>query len=191
MSLFKTGSSVSENASLGGRARDAAAQAIPQARRAGNQAVHGVMHGVEGARGWAAPRIHSAADAFNDTVAPRVSSALHSAASSVDTAPQGKSGLRRLLDWRLLLGIGAAVAAAGAAAAVTLRRYQNATADAKDGADSLGDEAADGARTGAHRASETASGAASNAASGAADKLKAAADKMSAAADKVREAAHR
>jgi hypothetical protein len=187
VSLFKTGNPVSGNGSLGDRARGAAAQAIPQARRAGNQAVHGVMHGVEGARGWAAPRIHGAADAFNDTLAPKVSSALHHAASSVDTAPPARSGMRRLLDWRLLLGLGAAVAAAGAAAVVTMRRYQSATADAKDSADSLAEETAEGARSGAHRASEAGSAAADKAA----DTLKGAAGKLSAAADKVREAAHR
>jgi hypothetical protein len=44
--------------------------------------------------------------------------------------------MRRLLDWRLLLGIGAAVAAASAAAAITMRkRYESATAAAKDAAD--------------------------------------------------------
>jgi hypothetical protein len=172
VSLMKTGSSVSEKSSLGGRARGLAAQAIPQAKRAGTTAVQGVMQGVEGARGWAAPRMHSAADAFTESLAPKVSSAMHSAASTVDTAPPPKSGIRRLLDWRLLLGIGAAIAAAGAAA-VTMRRYQSATADAKDGADSLSDENGEAER------------------SAGSDKLKAAADKISAAADKVRDAAHR
>lgn len=178
MSLFKTGPSASENGSLGDRARGLAVQAVPQARRAGTTAVQGVMQGVEGARGWAAPRMHSAADAFSESLAPRVSSAMHNAAKTVDTAPPQKSGIRRLLNWRVLLGIGTALAAAGAAAAVSMRRYQAATADAKDGADSLADES-----TAAHRNSE--------AAPAASDKLKAAADKISAAADKVREATHR
>jgi uncharacterized phage infection (PIP) family protein YhgE len=189
VSLFKTGQPVSEHHSLGDRARDVAAQAIPQARRAGTQAVQGVMHGVEGARGWAAPRMHNAADAFSETLAPKVSSAMHTAATSVDTTPQARSGIARLLNWRVLLGIGAAIAAAGAAA-VTLKRYQSATEDAKDGADSVADaadSAADAVRDGSHRAQDKAS----SAASGASDKLKAAADKVSAAADKVREAAHR
>jgi hypothetical protein len=183
VSLMKTGSSVSEKGSLGDRARGLAAQAIPQARRAGTTAAQGVMQGVDGARGWVAPRMHSAADAFTESLAPKVSSAMHSAAKTVDTAPPPKSGIRRLLDWRLLLGIGAAIAAAGAAA-VTMRRYQSATADAKDGADSLSDDDGEAQRsTGSHRGSETASAAS--------DKLKAAADKISAAADKVRDAAHR
>jgi hypothetical protein len=140
VSLIKTGRSKSEKASIGDRARDAAAQAIPQARRAGTTAVHGVMQGVEGARGWAAPRLEGAADALTATVAPKVSSALHSAAQTVKPAEPSKNGIRRLLSWRWLLGIGAAVAAAGAAAAVTMRRYQSATADAKDTADTLADE---------------------------------------------------
>lgn len=172
MSQTKTGLSVRGKNSLGDRARGLAAQAIPQARRAGTTAVQGVMQGVDDARGWAAPRMHSAADAFTESLAPKVTSAMHSAARTVDTAPPPKSGIRKLLDWRLLLGIGAAIAAAGAAA-VTVRRYQSATADAKDGADSLSDENGDAQR------------------STGSDKLKAAAGKISAAADKVRDAAHR
>jgi hypothetical protein len=98
------------------------------------------MQGVEGARGWAAPRLDHAAEAITATVAPKVSSALHSTASRVQPATPAKTGFRRLLDWRLLLGIGAAVAAAGAAAAFTMRqRYESATADAKDAANTASD----------------------------------------------------
>lgn len=180
----KTGLSVSGKSSLGDRARGLASQAVPQARRAGNTAVQGVMQGVDGARGWAAPRMHNAADALTESVAPRVSAAMHSAAQTMDTAPPPRTGFRRLLDWRWLLGMGTALAAAGAAAAVTLRRYQSATADAKDGAESLADESDDAQRSsGAHRNPDNAPAAS--------DKLKAAAEKISAAADKVREAAHR
>jgi hypothetical protein len=134
---------VSEKASIGDRARDVAAQAIPQARRAGNTAAHGVMQGVQGARGWAAPRLEDAADAITATVAPKVSSALRSTARQVQPEQAGKTGIRRLLSWRWLFGIGAAIAAAGAAAAITMRRYQSATADAKDSADTLADGTAD------------------------------------------------
>ena len=101
------------------------------------QGVEGVKHGVEGARGWAAPRIDSAADAISATVAPKVSSALHSAAKTMQPAEAAKPGIRRLLSWRWMLGIGAAIAAAGTAAAVTLRRYKNATANASDSADTM------------------------------------------------------
>jgi hypothetical protein len=134
-------------ASVSDRTRGIATQAIPQAKQAGTTAVHGVMQGVEGARGWAAPRVEgarvwaaphleNAADAITATVAPKVSSALRSTASAVQPSRPRRTGMRRLLDWRLLLGIGAAVAAASAAAAVTMRkRYESATAAAKDAAD--------------------------------------------------------
>ncbi len=147
MSPSKTGRSMSEKASIGDRARDVAAQAIPQARRAGTQArragttaVQGVKQGTLSARGWAAPRIHGAADTVTVT-APKVSSALHRAAEQVQPAPPAKAGIRRLSGWRWLVGLGAAVAAAGAAAVVTMRRYQSATADAKHAADETGQPA--------------------------------------------------
>jgi hypothetical protein len=101
------------------------------------------MQGVEGARGWAAPRLEDAADAFTANVAPRISSALRSTARQVRPAPAGKTGIRRLLSWRWLLGIGTALAATGAAAAFTMRkRYQNATEDARDAATASPDEPA-------------------------------------------------
>ena len=124
------------------RARALAQQAIPQARQAGTTAAHGVRHGVEGARGWAAPRMHDAAEAITASVAPKVSSALHNAARSVEPAAPAKTGIRRLFDWRLLLGVGAAVVAAGAAAAIAMRqRYESATIAAKDAAENVADKA--------------------------------------------------
>ena len=142
------------------RARDAAAQAIPVAQRAGTTAALGVRQGVQdavewatpriedavqGAREWAAPRIEDAADAVETTVAPKVaevvtvtvapkvSSALRSTARQVQPAGTGKAGVRRLLNWRWMLGMGAALAAAGAGAAVAMRRrYASATAEAKN-----------------------------------------------------------
>ena len=63
---------------------------------------------------------------------PKVSSALRSTASQVRPAP-AKTGVRRLLDWRWLLGLGAVVGVAGTTAAVAMRRrYARATAAAKD-----------------------------------------------------------
>jgi hypothetical protein len=124
------------------RARALAQQAIPQARQAGTTAVHGVRHGVEGARGWAAPRMHDAAEAITTSVAPKVSSALHSAAKTVEPVAPARTGMRRLLDWRVLLGVGAAVVAAGAAAAIAMRqRYETATMAAKDAAENVADKA--------------------------------------------------
>ncbi|HLK02125.1 MAG TPA: hypothetical protein VKU39_19760 [Streptosporangiaceae bacterium] len=145
MFLIRAGRPAEVTASLGARARDAAAAAIPQAKRAGSTAIQWSAQGVETARGWAAPRLDQAADAFTGAVAPKVSSALHSTASKVAPAPAGKTGIRRLLDWRLLLGVGAVIAAAGAAAAMTMRkRYQDATLAAREDAemDSDSDEMA-------------------------------------------------
>lgn len=140
MFLNRAGRPAEANASIGARARDAAAAAIPQARRAGSTAVQWSVQGVESARGWAAPRLDQAAEVFAGTVAPKVSSAMHSTASRMAPASAGKSGIRRLLDWRLLLGIGAVVAAAGAAAAMTMRkRYQDATLAAREDAEADGD----------------------------------------------------
>ena len=86
-----------------------------------------------GAREWAAPRLDDAAEAITVSVAPKVSAALHSAASQVRPTPTStKTGLSRLLDWRWLVGLGAVAAAAGTTAAVAMRRrYASATAAAK------------------------------------------------------------
>jgi hypothetical protein len=116
---------------------------------AGTTAVQGVLAGVQnarewaaprledavqGAREWAAPRLEDAADAVTSTVAPKVSSALRSTAAQVRPEQSGKTGIRKLLDWRWLLGFGAVLAAAGATTAITMkRRYASATAEAKDG----------------------------------------------------------
>jgi hypothetical protein len=132
-------------AAMGARAKDAAAQAVPIGKRAGTTVVQGaagardwaaprVQGAVRGAREWTAPRLEDAAEAVTITVAPKVSSALRSAASQVrPTVTPAKSGARRLLDWRWMVGLGAAMAAAGTTAAVAMRRrYARATADAKD-----------------------------------------------------------
>jgi hypothetical protein len=127
---------------MSNRARAVAQQAIPQARQAGTTVVLGVRQGVEGARGWTAPRMHDAADAITASVAPKVSSALHSAAKTVEPAAPARTGIRRLLDWRVLLGIGLAAVAASAAAAVAMRQhYESATMAAKDAADNVADMA--------------------------------------------------
>jgi len=139
-------------ASAKDRARDVAAQAIPVAKSAGTTAVQGVRQGVQGAkewatpriedavlgaREWAAPRIEEAAEAVTTTVAPKVSSALRETARQVRPDGTKKTGIRRLLDWRWLLGVGAVAAAAGAGAAVAMRRrYASATAEAKNATES-------------------------------------------------------
>lgn len=145
MSLIKTDRTTAGMAAMGARAKDAAAQAVPIGKRAGTTVVQGaagardwaaprVQGAVRGAREWTAPRLEDAAEAVTITVAPKVSSALRSAASQVRPAvTPAKSGARRLLDWRWMVGLGAAMAAAGTTAAVAMRRrYARATADAKD-----------------------------------------------------------
>jgi hypothetical protein len=151
VSPIKTNRTTTGIAAVSARAKDAAAQAVPMGRRAGTTAVQGARQGaagakewaaprvqdaVRGAREWAAPRLEDAADAVTTSVAPKVSSALRSTASQVRPGSSGQRGLRKLLDWRWLLGLGALLAAAGATAAVAVRRrYASATADAKDDAE--------------------------------------------------------
>ncbi len=133
MSLMKTKRTTGGVAVIGERAKSAAAQAVPIGKRAGTTAAQGARQGVQGAREWAAPRLEDAADAVTTSVAPKVSSALRSTAAQVRPEKSGKTGIRRLLDWRWLLGVGAVLAAAGATTAITMkRRYSSATAEAKD-----------------------------------------------------------
>ena len=158
MSQFNTDGTADGMATIGARAKDAAAQAVPLGKRAGTTAVQGVRQGVRGAREWAAPRVvvlvlgarqwtaprlEDAADAVTESVAPKVSTMLRSAASQVrppEPTPE-KTGVRGLLDWRWLVGIGAALAAAGGAAAVAMRRrYAIATAEAKEATETPGEE---------------------------------------------------
>ena len=155
MSLINTNRTTDETATIGARAKDAAAQAVPMGKRAGTAAVLGVRQGavgakewaaprvqiaVRGAREWTAPRLEDAADAVTTAVAPKVSSTLRSTASYVrppTPTPPAKTSERRLVDWRWMIGLGAVVAAAGTTAAVAMRRrYARATADAKDATDS-------------------------------------------------------
>ncbi len=157
MSLITTNRTTSGAAAISTRAKEAAANAIPVGKRAGTTAVQGVRQGVQGAkewaaprleeavygaREWAAPRLEEAAGAVTTTVAPKVSSALLVTARRVRPpgAESGRSGVRRLLDWRLLLGVGAAAAIAGAGAAIAMRRrYASATEEAKSATEPSGD----------------------------------------------------
>jgi hypothetical protein len=148
VSLIKTNRTTAGMAAIGSRAKDAAAYAVPAGKRAGTTAVQGARRGAAGAkdwaaphvqdavrsaREWAAPRLEDAADAVTTSVAPKVASALRSTASQVRPDAPVRTGPRRLLDWRWLLGLGALVAAAGTTAAVAVRRrYASATADAED-----------------------------------------------------------
>jgi hypothetical protein len=160
VSLIKTDRTTDGTGTIGSRAKDVVILVVPMGKRAGTAAVQGVRQGVQGATVWAAPRLESAiygartwtaprledaADAVDASVAPRVSSALRATARQVRPyeVTTGRTGLGRLLDWRLLLGIGAVAAAAGATAAAAMRRrYASATAEAKDATESSDDERA-------------------------------------------------
>lgn len=97
----------------------------------------GVKQGVFSARTWAAPRLDDAADYTTATIAPMVSSALHSTARQVnpvdETVMTKSTGRSSALTWSLL---GLAVCAAlGAAAAMVRYRYQTAIAADTEPAD--------------------------------------------------------
>ena len=98
------------------------------AQTAAASASQGARQGVYTARGWAAPRLESAADYVTATAAPRVSSALRSTAQQVKVRPPDppRRSMRSVLAWSLL-GV-AVAAAAGAAGAVIRKRYQAAIA---------------------------------------------------------------
>ncbi len=94
------------------RARQAAAQAQPLARRTGAAA----RRRVHKTRAWAAPRVERTAQVLQDSVAPKVSALLASAAQRLEPAKP------RRRPWRKLAGISVLTAAAGAAAALVLNR---------------------------------------------------------------------
>ena len=98
------------------------------AQTAAANASQGARQGVYTARGWAAPRLESAADYVTATAAPTVSSALRSTAQQVKVRPPDppRRSMRSALTWSLL---GVAIAAAlGAAGAMIWKRYQAAMA---------------------------------------------------------------
>jgi hypothetical protein len=96
------------------------------AQTAGSGMSKGMRQGVYSARSWAAPRLDSAADYCTTTVAPRVSSALHSTAGRVNPVDTTSTKRSSMLTWSVL---GAAILAALGAAAVMVRiRYRTAIA---------------------------------------------------------------
>jgi hypothetical protein len=104
------------------RAADQLGPMASNARRAARDGAAGAKtwatpH-VHRARSWAAPRVESAGHAVRETIAPKVSDALVSAAQRIDHTPPTRH------RWPKLLGIVALLAAAGsAAAAVIIRRW--------------------------------------------------------------------
>ncbi len=137
-------------------AASAAQNARPVAQTAATRVSKGVRQGVYSARNWAAPRLDSAADYCTDTVAPKVSSALHTTARQV--RPAKASSKRSVLTWSVL-GV-AVLAAAGAAAAAARYRYRAAiAADSEEAdeevlADSAGSQAAPATPDGASPAAK-------------------------------------
>lgn len=95
-------------------ARQAAAQLKPAAERAkplakstGEAARRGILRG----RAWAAPQVERSGQALQDTVAPKVSAILSSAAKRIDPAQP------RYRRWQKSLGLATLTAAGGAVAA--------------------------------------------------------------------------
>jgi hypothetical protein len=106
----------------------AAQQAVPLARSAGTSVKHGADGAIAwaapyvgAARHWAAPRLEQSAATLTDSVAPRVSEALRTAAHKIDYVPAKPNRLKKAA---VLAGT-MALTAAGAAAAITLRHRQN------------------------------------------------------------------
>ena len=113
-------------------AQQAATVAVAAAHSAGDTATglnKQMKVQVISARRWAAPRLEGAADYTTGKVAPKVSSALRSAARQVTPIEQ-KSKKRSALTWSLL----AAAVAAGLGATAALVRYRYRATIATDSA---------------------------------------------------------
>jgi hypothetical protein len=94
------------------RVKPVAAQVKPVARSTGAAA----RRGVHRTRAWAAPQVEHTGHVLQDSVAPKVSALLSSAAQRIEPA---KPPRRR---WRKLAGISMLAAAASAVAALILNR---------------------------------------------------------------------
>jgi hypothetical protein len=117
-----------------GQIKPMAAQMKPLAKSTG----HAARRQLFRTRAWAAPRVERTGKVLQDTVAPKVSAVLSSAADRIDPA-KPKRG-----RWRLPVGIATAVTAAASAAAAVLRnRSKTETAQATgahiDGTDDMPD----------------------------------------------------
>ena len=122
----RIGSARAAAAAAFGHVREAAAKMKPYA--SGAQAAAG--RGTHKARAFAAPRVERAGQAVEDSLAPKVSAMLSSAAQRLEPA---KPRRRR---WRKLAGISLLTAAAGAAAATFRDRAKQApTAPAETATD--------------------------------------------------------
>jgi hypothetical protein len=112
-----------------------AAQIKPLAKNTGQAARRQLFR----TRAWAAPRVERSSKVLQDTVAPKVSSMMSSAADRIDPA-KPKRG-----RWRLPVGIATAVTAAASAAAAVLRnRSKTQTAEATPDMGGMSDTSATG-----------------------------------------------
>ena len=115
-----------------GRARQAAAQVKPVAARVkplARSTGAAARRRVHRTRAWAAPQVERTGQVLQDSVAPRVSALLSSAARWLEPA---KPPRRR---WRKLAGIAMLTAAAGAVAALVRNRRKPEVTTSAAGAD--------------------------------------------------------
>ncbi len=98
-----------------------AAQMKPLAKNTGQVARRSILR----SRAWAAPRLERTGKAVQDTVAPKVSAALSSAAERIDPAKPRRG------RWKLPVGLMAAAAAAASAAAAFFKSRSKAEAQAE------------------------------------------------------------
>ena len=103
-------------------AKPAAAQVKPLAKNA--QAAAG--RGVHKTRTWAAPQVERTGQILQDSVAPKVSAMLSSAADRIQPVKPGRP------RWHMLAGISMLAAAVSAAAAVALRKKPGAVTSPAD-----------------------------------------------------------
>jgi hypothetical protein len=113
-----------------GRARQAAAQVGPvaaQVKPLAKSTGAAASRSIPRTRTWTAPRVERTGQVLQDSVAPRVSSLLSSAARRLEpTKPKSTR-------WRKLAGLSVLAAAAGAGAALVRKRMKpNATTPAAE-----------------------------------------------------------
>ncbi len=111
------------------RSRQAAAPVKPaaaQVRPLASSAVAAARRGVHRTRAWAAPQVDRTGQALQDSVAPKVSALLSSAARRLEPAKPKRR------PWRKLAVSSGLTAAASAAAAVVLNRRKPEAATSAD-----------------------------------------------------------
>jgi hypothetical protein len=107
-------------------AQQAAQQGAPLARNAGTSVKQGTNSAIawatpyaEAARQWAAPRLEQSAHAVSDSIAPKISDALMSAANKIDVQPKPRHRLMKVA----IVGL-SMLLTAGAAVVLSMRRQQ-------------------------------------------------------------------